>query len=464
MNPTQTTAIALFALFAFGTSLPAVDAQENGPFILQVVNDVFDDVDMDNVTLQGACGGGAFESGGAFEMLPSGDGFRFYEVAESFIGLTDDVGSADETPQGYFATGCGRASYPVQVPAGIDHFHVRFYATRTIDEAQEVSSDEPGVEAEQSLIIRDASGLETAIRHYFQPFERSSDEVYVDPAWFTSASASNATVEWYFEDRAHVSQTFPDAYSGIDYQATVRSPSIEYSYLPADDSSIIESSVQVGADVVVQSVVTSTLSSGTMDTFDRINVRVQAQGNPELVRVILPDGTEIDRTVTRAEAGPDGYDPDQVLVERFQGTSWFTIPYGIVAQQGAGDYTFVIQESQGLVVSGGLIPAAAFITLLPLVASAFAIHGTVRFRREAFGGFQRAATWLAVAIGVLLAYYIMVMVSAIVTGTITRMVITPFDAAAWLLYAQVSIAAIGFIVVFVVGRELYHITVPRKTP
>lgn len=462
MNRTPAIAIALLFLTTLAT-LPGAGAQEERPLVTMVVNDAFHDIPVEDLVLDPGC------AGGAFEVLADGRGFRFFEVPEAtqnplFNNQDIETGSGTEL-DGFVSTGCGTASYPVTVPAGIDHFHVRFSSSRTIVEAQQVDPDlnEPGVNAVQRVGVRDAAGQEFAVRHYVDPLARSIEERYYDPLRFDPPVQENVTVEWYFEDQAHFTQNFPDAYSGVDFQATVTEPEIEFSFLPADDHSIVESSVQSGTEVVRQSVVVSRLDPDTVGRFDRINVRVQTAGTPELVQVVLPDGSVLDQPSTRGNSGPKGYDPDLVLVEHLGDSSWFTVPYGIVADQGAGDYTFVIQESQGLVVSAGLVPVAAGIVLLPLVASAFAIHGTVRFRREAFGGFQRAATWLVVAIGVLLAYYLMVMVSAIITGTINRMVVTPFDAAAWLLYMQVSIAAAGFIVVFIVGRELYRITVPRKT-
>lgn len=428
---------------------PAAQAVHDGSLVLQVVNDYFDDIDMNEVTYEPGCGGGAFE------IIDGGSGFRFHEVPES-----GETGAEQASFGGQESTGCGRAVYPFELPAGIDHFHVRFNATRTIEEFQ-VNS---GVDAEQSLLIENADGVEQDRRAYYQPTDGSDEGSYIDPRpSFNIPNLQEGQVVWNFEDRGFgASQDVPNALSGVAFEGTVSNGEIEYSYIPADNSTVSEKSTQSSSDVVVEATIVSTLTQETVDRFDRINVRVQLQGIPELVHVVLPDGTIMEDVVTRIDNGPDGYHPDQLLVERFGGNTWFSVPYAIVAEQGAGDYTFVVQESQGLTVTPSLIPIAAIIVMLPFAASAFAIHGTLRFRREAFGGFQRAATGLIAATVALLVYYVAVMVSATVTGSIQRMIIRPFDAAAWLLYVQVALAAVGFIIVFVVGRELYKITVPRK--
>ncbi len=445
-NRLLTLALTCFALAAFA---PTVHAAHDGSLVLQVVNDYFDDIDMEEVTFVPDCGGGAFE------LIDGGAGFRFYEVPES-----GDSGADEASFQGYESTGCGRAEYPIEIPAGIDHFHVRFNATRSIDEFQ-ISS---GVDAEQSLLIEDRNGFELDRRAYYQPIEGSDAGSAIDPRpTFDLPGLSEGTIVWNFEDHGFAaSQDVPNALSGVAFEGTVSDAEVEYSYVPADDSSFSEQATRSRTDVVVEATIVSTLTPATVERYDRINVRVQVQGIPELSHVVLPDGTVMEGVLTRVDNGRHGYNPNQLLVEHFAGNTWFSIPHGIVAQQGAGDYTFVIQESQGLTVTPSLIPIAAAIVLLPFVAGALAIHGTIRFRREAFGGFQRAATGLIAATAALLVYYVAVMVSATVTGSIQRMIIRPFDVAAWLLYLQVVLAAVGFVIVLVVGRELYKITVPKK--
>lgn len=436
-------AVGLLALLV----VPTTSAQD--PEIEAVVYDLFVQVTPADMVFEPGCGGGRFET------LPSGTGFRFFEGAES----GDDT--ADTSFGGFASTGCGRAIYNAVIPAGLDHYHVRFNASRSVENF-EVSS---GTNPVQEIQVLNMQGGEVLSNQYFAPTDPSRTSEFIDPSpSFRTPGLTEAQFVWYFDDPGiGGGLPVPDALSGTAFEATVHSIEIEYSSVPAVASSIQSAKARASGSLVEKQSITATIDQATFDEFG-VSVRVQTEAGFAFESVTLPDGRVLTEGATRFASGAHGYDPFKVMVETFGDpeVSWFTVPYAIVESAGPGDYVFVLTTSTGLEVQPQLWPVAVIIGILPLVASVFAVTSTRRFAREAFGGFRRAANALMISTAVLFLFYVAVMVGAGLRGQTTRLITTPFDAGTYFLYIQMVLAAVGFALIYLVGRELYRITVPKE--
>lgn len=439
----------LFLMMAGGSG-----SAQDGVAVHDVGLDLFQDVSPSDLRFVTGCDGGGFgQDAGSF----------WYHEQDPGAGST--VSATAGLPSGYLDTGCGTASTTVQVPAGMEHLHVRFQGDRQveelrIDDGAPVQPNPDGLHFIQEVRLLGPDGATLASHPYFDGGAPASATKAIDPpAFILPAPLREVGVAWYFEDTgAEEVPGSPDFASGEAYTATVQDIRLEFSGVPAPVA-VTEDDARQGTRVVAQTRVQASVPADLAVAYD-VNVRVRVDGSYAFAYAVAPDGTVLDRTGTRTGQGPSGYAPEQVLVERFEDIHQATVPWGIVQEHGAGDYTLVFEQVQAANTVPALVPVAVLLMALPLPFAALAIRGAHAFEREAFGKFRRSARNLIVAVVVTFLYYVAVVLSAFAGGRLDLMTLWPAPLESVLLYVQVVVAGAAFVVLWRVADNLYRISRP----
>jgi len=357
--------------------------------------------------------------------------------------------SGGALPDGRFAAGCGTASVTLRVPAGTERLEVRFGADRRIDALGALPPS-----FVQEVLVRDGTGATVAEEDVFGASDPAQALTPFELEVPLPAGVTAVTVSWRFADTGSPGGVLDPA-SGAAYAATVEAPSIAFSGVPAP-ASVVVAEDREGALVRTETrVVAEVPGPGQGDYAAAVRVRVGQEHAFD--RLVAPDGAIL-REVTGAD-GPGG--PDVLVEERSDGVRHVTVPPDVVAAHGAGAYTLVFEDVERLPSSAALTAAAWVLLAAPLPFAVVAFGQARAFEREAFGGFARSARNLRLAVLFVFAYYLVVVLSAVVSGRLDLMALWPMPLEGVLLYAQVVAAVVAFVVLWLVAREMYGMTRPR---
>ncbi len=441
-------------------ALPVASAADE-PF--RTLQDTFVDVRLEDMIVAIGCAAGAEQLGATVAFDAETDSFTFRE-GEGAVGGTVpeyyDPGPAMVQSQ------CATVAIELAVPAGTDHVHVRFDADRRI--AQPVSLD---YHMPQELRLLDAVTDETiATVEVFAWDEGPRDrtrhaELGVGEAPFfpIPGDVTKLRIEWYFEDKGQsFSRDGFGAVSGQTFSATVWDPVVEFSAAPAYAQGITRSERRDGLTIHTDTRVPLDYVPGGNAT----NLRVRAPLESQFSHLITPGGARLDATgsLFNAEYGPDAR---FVAIDRnsAEGYVEISIPHALLAPHGTGTYWAVFTEVSTVAPSSTALSINAVLAALPLALAAMAVQRIREFQREAFGGYRRTASKLMLTVGLVLAYYVVAMLGAMLAGWFVVAAAWPPTRITFLLYLQIALAMAAFWWLWLTGREMYRIIRPvRATP
>ncbi len=387
---------------------------------------------------------------GGVVVSPMGTGFRFVE------GRTpNDQDPLNDDLRGSIGFGCGTMRARLNVLPTADHVVVRFQADRERGDAGNGAEDASLI---QDLVLRDRDVKEIQSRAVFEPRTPSAEATAIEIP-FNGKLGGSIYVDWVFADPGTTQQSPQStSLSGNNFRAGVDDAVVEAigDALPSLVTAQVDD-VRFGTQLRTQTQVAVRLPQFSQEA-PAISIRVGPALN--LVRVTAPDGTDLGAPAT-FDGGVLGLDHEGVVVVLSAANSQVVVPQSLVEVHGAGQYMFVFEENQGLVVSPALVPFSVVLLATPLPFAVLAWVESRAFRREAFGGYARSARNLQYAVTLVLLYYVAVVASAAVGGRLDLMALLPLPLEGVLLYIQLGVAGIAFIALWLVARELYMLVKPR---
>ncbi|MGB1587008.1 MAG: hypothetical protein ACPHID_08215 [Thermoplasmatota archaeon] len=381
------------------------------------------------------CGGGAW--------VTEGDALRFTEG--DTLGGTVAGGP-------YRETACGTASIELDVPAGADHIHVRFTSARIVDRL----SEEVPVNIIEEVRVSTADGRLLNVIPMRAPDRLSTDPQFFDlDAILVPFGVERVRFTWYFEDRGPVVlDDITPAAGGVAYEATLDGVNIEFSDIPAvaelsssDErfGTRLEEQIRIKVDV-----------QPAEDALPALRIRGEA--GLRFVAVVLPDGTLFEGSATVAGAHLTGFDLDKVQVEYHDSFTQITVPARLIEMSGPGNYELILTSVEVVEVVPALYPVLVMLFLAPLPLAVMAFLHARRFEKSAFGAYRRSARNLRWAVLAISVYYLAVVVGSLVSQRIDLLVRWPMPAEAWMVYIQVILAGVAFLVLASVARAMASIT------
>lgn len=355
---------------------------------------------------------------------------------------------------GLASRGCAQVRLEVAVPPGSEHVHVRFLADRSVNNFARTT-----VAFQQEVRVRTLGGDLIYSHAYFAEDATSEELTFIDaPAATLTGNPERVVVEWHFADVGSLQGE--DPLSGQDYAAEVVRPQLEFSGIAVpfsqDRHGGREGTLRLDRlDVGVA------VEDATPAPY-RAALRVSVDDAFEFRDLITPNGQRFSDVATRdpGASGVLGIDEKRLLQERLGGQLRITVPQALLETMGAGDYTFRFQQVAEVRTNPVLVTLSIVLLAMPMPFAAVAVYQARIFQREAFGGFRRSARNLSLAVGFVAAYYLAVVLSAFAGGRLDLMSAWPMPLEAVLLYAQVVLAGVAFIGLWLVARELYRITKP----
>lgn len=406
--------------------------------------------------LQGGCGAGdagtAEAGGGAFDRADGGTTIHFYErpPADDWPGALGGV-----YRDGYGSTGCGAATFPIDIPNGTGTVQVRFTGDRQIDGFDA----NVGAQLIQTVSLRYPAG-NNATHEVFAPDAGPADmgPIVIPP--FTAHHEGPAQVVWYFEDRGYsgLGQGSPNPVSGQDFRATVTDAVVSFSTTRPDLHTASVRDSRDGTQLTKEHRVDVDLPASE-GAFSALHVKV-APGL-DLDRVVAPDGTDLGPAQTYDGDGVLGQDQTYVVLELEEDGVLAMVPAPLTAAYGPGTYRFVFVERSGIEVSPALQPMSLILLATPLPFAVLAWMEARAFRKEAFGGFARSARNLQGGVVLVSLYYAAVVLSAALGGRLALMAVWPMPLEGLLLYVQVGLAVVAFTALWLVAREMFRMVWPR---
>lgn len=459
MKNTLTVAALLAILIA---TVTAADVASE-TLVVGVFLDAFVPVRLDALTHTNAgCAdpGTSTRQEGALVLAASGRSFRWSEDDRADTRLPAPSATPPEQPGGYVTSSCASIGFEIPIPAGTDHVHLRFNATREIVCAESQTAICPRFV--QRLVLSGPGQGALGFDYFnFTDGPRATTAINPLPP-FRPTGALNLTATWFFQEVG--SSTIPEVGnlrpSGSAYASVIANPVLEFSSIPAIGVVVETTERRAGSQVFDDIFVSVPIAAPAIAEGLGTDLRIRFDPIVTFREVRAPDGAILTERVTRENDGPNGFDRSKILLERTLEYTQITVPGQVIREHGAGTYTLVETRELPLSAAPTLIPIAALLMVAPVPFAIIAARQAHVFERESFGGFRTAARNLRVALVVVLLYYFAVVGAALIGGGANEMTTLPLSVAGVFLYLQLALAALSFAALYLVARALYRITVP----
>lgn len=338
-------------------------------------------------------------------------------------------------------TGCAEALYDMTFPVA-STIRVSFTADRRIDDP--TASGVPALQ-EFRLHLPDGERRE----ELFEARARSMPPRHYERVYALPPGTANITLGWFFQDTGVAQDTGllqPSDPGALSFAADVYNVTIEVRGMPVAADPIDPATPEVENETAAQADLwyNFTLPPAMFASGRQVTVLLNLRSGPDLM------GAE----------GPRGEVPLEALqVNETDDTLLLTI--GPQAVQGAGDYSLrfrsvrVLPPPQLRPDPTTIEPFYYTIMLLPAPAALLALYSGIVYRREAEGRYRRPATGILVLVAVGIAYYLLLVLYAMVGVGKRRMTTLELAPEATLVYIQLIVLLLFFIVTaVVVGRYL----------
>jgi signal transduction histidine kinase len=368
-------------------------------------------------------------------VRPDGTGFTFDESFEAGSG-----GTVTPLPAGQ--TGCAEAQYDMAFPAAAS-VRVRFETDRRIEDP---AGQEAPATQEFRLHLPDGERRE----ELFDPEERTvaTPRLY-DRVFALPAGTTNITLGWFFHDTG-LNQAIGnvEADPGAQaFSANVFNISIEVRgmQVPLDPMDPATPEVEEGTVGRAELWLNFSAPPAVFASMREPLMFLDLRAGPKVVDLQGPDGAL-----------------DVALIEQNQTRDRLRLTFGpdLLRQQGGGDYSLRFVSERVLPVDPVVKPTRIqpfFYTmlLLPAPAAVLALYSGLAYRREAEGRYRRAATAVLALIIVAIVYYALLVVYAVYGAGERTMTTLPLQPEATLVYVQLLVLLLFFVVsAVVVGRYL----------
>lgn len=346
-------------------------------------------------------------------------------------------------------TGCAQARVVLPVPAGSEQLSVAFWADRNITRRTDVLGQEVPVDAVQEVLLY-LGGDEAAPARIpvFDPAagpeERAEHEATFNLGAL-GARGGEVALAWLFSDQGSLgSQNLPVPDGNVAFSSTVRGITASFEgTLP-----------EAAAPGDVQ----RTRHDGRQAESFHLEVPLpRYEGAPSLgainttVAFDLRAHTVESVTAPGASGGPLPVDVVRTDEDALPARVWITQEFTVVP---AGAY--------GLAVVYNVPPSTsdlawlpALVLGVPVVAGVLATRNVLLYRRQARGPYLRTSRSLMLVSTVAWALYAVLVAVALAAIGWTRMQVLPPDTEAVLVYGQVAVVLVGFLLIWHLAGRSY---------
>lgn len=378
------------------------------------------DLLLENMTLRDRAAPEDPCGGPSFEKNPNNGSFRFAEPAT--------------------ATGCGELGYLFSVPPGATGMVVRFNASRQLVQA---SQPQFPIDAPQLFKVYDEANRLVDEVGYFEATAGSRPERPFGLVLPEAPGSSRINVTWYFADDSYRAG-LPVASTGTNqaYSGTVRDPRILVPSYPLSAGRILAGNETRTPETLHNAstfaVTVPPLARGPNDTLE---VQFSVVEGANVTGFIAPDGSPI---------------PPEEFARRDEGGNQiFSISPAQTRRFGPGDYGVLVERTTAIppappVPPTRVYPLALALLVLPAVPGAMAFRSGARYRKEAEQRFLATARTLLLLVAGVALFYLAILGYVWLGGRFTTLATLPFSGESWLTYAQLVLATLGFLALWVI--------------